>query len=175
MRVHLIDNEGTDRGVLGLKEALRLAQDKGMDLVEIAPQASPPKCKIMDYGKWKYENKKKQTKQATVTIKEIQIRPRTDEHDFQVKLRHARRFLESGHKVKINLRFTGREMSRKEKGFDMVNRLIKDLSDISKVETPPKLIDRKVFVVISALPGVKKKPSNPPKKSSQEKKQAPPA
>ena len=106
-QIRVIDDEGQMLGVMSVPEALRLAEDRGLDLLEIAPTAQPPTCKIMDYGKWKYENKKKQAaarkNQVIVQTKEIQLRPRTDQHDFETKMRHARRFILEGDKVKVNM------------------------------------------------------------------------
>ncbi|MCB0391019.1 MAG: translation initiation factor IF-3 [Bdellovibrionales bacterium] len=151
--VRLIDEEGKMAGVMSSDQAFQLAQSRGLDLIEIAPNAKPPTCKIMDYGKWKYENKKKQTaakkKQSVITIKEIQVRPRTEQHDLDTKLKHARRFLLEGDKVKINLRFMGREMAHQEIGFELLEKLTKDLAEISVVETAPKKEGRQLFVLLS--------------------------
>ncbi|WP_374032675.1 translation initiation factor IF-3 [Bdellovibrio bacteriovorus] len=126
-QIRVIDDEGNMLGVMTVPEALRIAEDRGLDLLEIAPTATPPTCKIMDYGKWKYENKKKATaarkKQTVVTIKEIQMRPRTDQHDFETKMNHARRFLLDGDKVKVSLRFMGREMAHQELGMDVMKKV----------------------------------------------------
>ena len=130
-----------------------MAEDKGLDLIEIAPTAKPPTCRIMDYGKWKYENKKKEAaarkKQTVITIKEIQLRPRTDDHDLNVKLKHARRFLLDGDKVKVNLRFWGREMAHQEVGLKLLERVTAELDNVSNVEAKPKLEGRQVFVLLS--------------------------
>ena len=135
------------------REALQMAQDRSLDLIEIAPNAKPPTCKIMDYGKWKYENKKKQTaarkKQTVITVKEIQVRPRTEQHDLDVKLKHARRFLLEGDKVKINLRFVGREMAHQELGYELLDKLAKSLDDIASTEAPPKKEGRHIFVLLA--------------------------
>ena len=135
------------------REALRIAEDRGLDLIEIAPKAQPPACKIMDYGKWKYENKKKEKaskkKQTIITIKEIQVRPRTEEHDLNTKLRHARRFLLEGNKVKVNLRFSGREMAHQDLGVALLNKVTKMLEPLSFVEAPPKREGRQMFVLVA--------------------------
>lgn len=150
--VRVIDDQGEMLGVFKPYEALRIAEDKGLDLIEVAPNAKPPTCKIMDYGKWKYENKKKlvaaKKKQTIVSIKEIQLRPRTDDHDINVKLKHARRFLLEGDKVKINLRFWGREMAHQEVGVDLLNRVTAMLDNVSNVEVPPKLEGRQCFCLV---------------------------
>jgi translation initiation factor IF-3 len=149
--VRVIDEDGTMLGVFAPMEALRMAEAKGLDLIEIAPTAKPPTCKIMDYGKYKYEQKKKEHQarknQTVITIKEIQLRPRTDQHDLDVKLRHARRFLLDGDKVKVNLRFYGREMAHQNLGMELLNKVSASLLDIAIVEVPPKMEGRQLFVL----------------------------
>lgn len=139
-------------GVMSPREALSLAEAKGLDLIEIAPTAKPPTCKIMDYGKWKYEAKKKEKeakkKQTIITIKEIQLRPRTDDHDLEVKMRHARRFLLEGDKVKVNLRFMGREMAHQDLGLALLKKVTSQLEDIAAIEVPPKMEGRQMFVLL---------------------------
>jgi translation initiation factor IF-3 len=140
-------------GVYSSREAYQLAQDKGLDLIEIAPNAKPPTCRIMDYGKWKYENKKKQTaarkKQTVISIKEVQLRPRTDEHDLNVKLKHARRFLMDGDKVKVNLRFSGREMAHQELGYELLMKVKGLLEDVGNCEADPKKEGRQMFIMMA--------------------------
>lgn len=152
----MIDDEGQQLGVMTVPEALRIAEDKGLDLIEIAPTAQPPTCKIMDYGKFKYENKKKavaaRKKQVIVTVKEVQMRPRTDEHDFETKMRHARRFLLEGDKVKVNMRFMGREMAHQELGMAQMNKAIDFVKDIGLVESPPKMEGKNMFTIIAPDP-----------------------
>jgi translation initiation factor IF-3 len=151
--VRVIDEDGTMVGVMSVSEALRMAEDRQLDLIEIAPTAKPPTCKIIDYGKWKYESKKKEKNakknQTVITIKEIQVRPRTDQHDLEVKLRHARRFLLDGDKVKVNLRFQGREMAHQEQGFKLLEKISLGLIDIAIQESPPKREGRQMFVLLS--------------------------
>ena len=143
-------------GLYNARQALQLAEDRGLDLIEIAPNATPPTCKIMDYGKWKYEAKKKEKeskkKQTVITVKEIQIRPRTDAHDLQTKLKHARRFLLEGDKVKFNLRFQGREMVHQEVGVAALNRVVKDLLELAIIETPPKQEGKQMFTLLAPDP-----------------------
>jgi translation initiation factor IF-3 len=143
-------------GVMHPREALAMAQAKGLDLIEIAPTASPPTCKIMDYGKWKYENKKKdkeaKKKQTVITVKEIQVRPRTDDHDIEVKVRHARRFLLDGDKVKVNLRFMGRELAHQEYGIRTLKRVETMLMDVAMVETPPRVEGKQAFLLLQPDP-----------------------
>lgn len=140
-------------GVMSVQDALQAAQAKGLDLIEIAPQAKPPTCKIMDYGKWKYENKKKEKeakkKQTVISIKEIQIRPRTEDHDLTTKLKNATKFLLAGDKVKVNLRFSGREMAHQDLGLALLNRVTKMLDHVANVEAPPKKEGRQMFVLMS--------------------------
>ncbi len=151
--VRVIDEDGTMLGVFPPMEALRMAEAKGLDLIEIAPTAKPPTCKIMDYGKYKYELKKKEHQarknQTVIVIKEIQLRPRTDSHDLDVKMRHARRFLLEGDKVKVNLRFYGREMAHQEVGFDLLKKVVAALNDVAMVEVPPKMEGRQLFVLLA--------------------------
>jgi translation initiation factor IF-3 len=148
----VIGPDGKMLGVLPTAQALSLAKDFGLDLIEVAPEAAPPTCKIMDYGKWKYENKKKtqanKKKQVTVTVKEIQIRPRTDEHDLEVKLRHARRFLLEGDKVKINMRFQGREMAYQDQGRAVMARVVATLSELGTLESDPKSEGKQLFAIV---------------------------
>jgi translation initiation factor IF-3 len=152
--IRLIDDAGDMRGVMTPREALQIAEEKGLDLIEIAPTAKPPTCKIMDYGKWKYENKKKQSasrkKQVIINTKEIQVRPRTDQHDLDTKLNRARKFLMEGDKVKINLRFQGREMAHQELGMELLLKLAKDLGNVSSIESPPKREGRQMFLLLNS-------------------------
>ncbi|MGE4132782.1 MAG: translation initiation factor IF-3 [Bdellovibrionales bacterium] len=155
-QVRLIDEDGQMVGVMSSREALSIAEGKGLDLLEIAPNASPPTCKIMDYGKYKYENKKKEKearkKQTVITVKEIQVRPRTDDHDIDVKVRNARRFLLDGDKVKVNLRFMGREMVHQEYGLATLKKVEALLMDVAMVETPPKVEGRQAFLLLAPDP-----------------------
>lgn len=155
-------------GVMSSREALSIAEGRGLDLIEIAPNATPPTCKIMDYGKYKYENKKKEKeakkKQTVITIKEIQVRPRTDDHDIEVKVRNARRFLLEGDKVKINLRFMGREMAHQEFGMKTLKKVQEMLMDVALVETPPKMEGKQAFLLLAPDPvKVKEYLKNQPK------------
>jgi translation initiation factor IF-3 len=149
----VIDEAGTMLGVMTVNDGVRLAEEKGLDLLEIAPTATPPTCKIMDYGKWKYENKKKQAaarkKQVIVTVKEVQMRPRTDSHDFETKMNHARRFLIQGDKVKINMRFLGRELAHQELGQKMMRKAIEYVMDLAIVESNPKMEGKQLFLILA--------------------------
>ena len=155
-QVRLIDENGTMVGVMSAREALQVAEGRGLDLIEIAPNATPPTCKIMDYGKWKYENKKKEKeakkKQTVITVKEIQVRPRTDDHDLDVKVRNARRFLLDGDKVKVNLRFMGRELAHQEFGMATLKRVQEMLMDVAMVESNPKLEGKQAFLLLAPDP-----------------------
>lgn len=155
-QIRVISDDGEMLGVMTVPEGLRIAEDRGLDLIEIGPTAQPPTCKIMDYGKYKYETKKKaaesRKKQVIVVIKEIQMRPRTDQHDFETKMKHARRFLLEGDKVKINLRFMGREMSHQEMGLEVVKKAIDYVKDLCLVETPPKTEGKNMFALLGPDP-----------------------
>lgn len=135
------------------------AKERGLDLVEVAPNASPPVCRIMDLGKFKYQQKKKaqiaKKKQHVIQVKEVRMRPKIEEHDYQVKLKHLRRFLEEGNKAKINVRFRGRELAFINAGREVLNRIIKDLSDIAVVESLPNMEGRNMVMVLAPKSTVK--------------------
>lgn len=149
----MIADDGTMLGSMPIRNALIEAQTRGLDLIEVAPNAKPPTCKIMDYGKWKYENKKKaaesRKKQTIVSVKEVQMRPRTEDHDMETKLKHATKFLLGGDKVKVNLRFSGREMAHQELGYELLMKVTKMLDDISNVEAAPKKEGRQLFTIVA--------------------------
>ena len=178
-KVRLIDEEGKLIGIMSSLSALNVAKDRGLDLVEIHDKSDPPVCKVMDYGKWKFENKKKEKQnkknQSKVLIKEIQMRPRTDEGDIKIKLEKARKFLSMGHKVKVNLRFFGREMAHKELGFKLLKKVEERLADTAIPEMPAKMERRTLFTILTPLVGGNKKKSteNAPSKTAEnlEKKQ----
>jgi translation initiation factor IF-3 len=142
-------------GVVTRNEGLQLAQKAGLDLVEVSPNAEPPVCKILDYGKFKYEQQKKKAeakkKQKVIEVKEIQIRPGIDENDFQVKCRAARRFLEDGNKVKITMRFRGREIAHQELGMEILNRIKDDFQELAKLEYAPKLEGKQMIMILAPL------------------------
>ncbi|MGB0718935.1 MAG: translation initiation factor IF-3 [Bdellovibrionales bacterium] len=152
--VRLVDADGEMQGVMSVADALKLAEEAGLDLVEVSPNASPPVCKILDYGKYKYEQQKKASearkKQKVVDVKEVKIRPGIEEHDYQVKMRNARRFLEGGDKVKVTMRFRGREMAHQNIGMDVLKRMQDELSDVGKVDLAPKLEGRQMIMVMSS-------------------------
>jgi translation initiation factor IF-3 len=151
--IRVVADEG-QLGIMDIDSALKLAAERDLDLVEISPEAKPPVCKIMDYRKFKFEQGKKQRKarkqQATLTIKEIRMRPSIDTHDYEFKKRNARKFLDHGDKVKVTVRFRGREFSRQDLGASVLNRLALDLADIAKVESQPKMDGRQMVMVLRA-------------------------
>ena len=152
-QVRLIDQDGEMIGVMSAREALLRAYELGMDLLEISPNAVPPVCKITDYGKFKYEQQKKaneaRKKQKVVEIKEIKLRPMIDDHDYDVKMRAMQRFFEEGDKVKITLRFRGREMAHQELGQQLLDRVKKDTVEIAKVESEPRFEGRQIVMVLA--------------------------
>ncbi|MFT5239264.1 MAG: translation initiation factor IF-3 [Candidatus Promineifilaceae bacterium] len=158
-KVRCVLSDGKMAGVIPTHEALKLAQDQGMDLVEISPNADPPVCKIMDFGKHQYNEsvkRKKTRKQSMVhsrAVKEIKFHANVGEHDYKTKTDHARKFLEKGHKVKLSLQFRGRENAHREIGFDVVKRAITDLEDVSVVDMQPKLVGRNIVSML----GIKSK------------------
>jgi translation initiation factor IF-3 len=151
--VQLIDSTGHNLGVTDTQLALQKAQEAGLDLVEIAPNSSPPVCKILDYGKYKYQAQKKaaeaRKKQKVVEVKEIKLRPMIDDHDYDVKMRSMQRFFEEGDKVKVTLRFRGREMAHQELGYQLLNRVKDDTLKIAKVEQEPRFEGRQVVMVLA--------------------------
>ena len=151
----MIDAEGEQAGIVSLGDAQQRALDADLDLVEIAPTAKPPVCRIMNYGKFIFEEKKKKAterkKQKQVQVKEIKFRPGTEEGDYQVKLRNLTRFLGHGDKTKITIRFRGREMAHRELGMDVLNRIAKDLEEISNIEQMPRLEGRQMVMVLAPI------------------------
>ena len=152
-QVQLIDQTGHNVGVVDVETAQQRAQEAGLDLVEIAPNSSPPVCKILDYGKYKYQAQKKaaeaRKKQKVVEVKEIKFRPMIDDHDYDVKMRSMQRFFEDGDKVKVTLRFRGREMAHQELGYQLLNRVKDDTLKIAKVEQEPRFEGRQVVMVLA--------------------------
>jgi translation initiation factor IF-3 len=151
--VQLIDQTGHNHGPTDIQVALAKAQEAGLDLVEIAPNSAPPVCKLLDYGKYKYQAQKKaaeaRKKQKVVEVKEIKLRPMIDDHDYEVKMRSMQRFFEEGDKVKITLRFRGREMAHQELGTALLNRVKEDVSKFAKVEQEPRFEGRQVVMVLA--------------------------
>jgi translation initiation factor IF-3 len=149
----LIDEKGQKVGVMSPRQALTMAEQAGLDLVEISPGTQPPVCKILDYGKYKYQAQKKaneaRKKQKVIEIKEIKMRPNIDTHDYGVKMRSIKRFFEEGDKVKVTLRFRGREMAHQELGFELLKQVKSDTAEIAKVESEPRFEGRQVVMVLA--------------------------
>jgi translation initiation factor IF-3 len=154
--VRVVGSTGEQLGVLPIDQALKLAQEEGMDLVEVSPMAKPPVCKIMDYGKFKYLEKKKQNeakkKQVVVLLKEVKLRPRTEEHDYDVKIRKIREFLAEANKARVTVTFRGREMSHRELGQKVLQRVMEDLKDVAVIESPPRMEGRLLFMIVAPNP-----------------------
>lgn len=148
-----MDEKGNQMGIVPTKEALRIAEDRQLDLVEVAPQAKPPVCRLLDYGKYKYEQSKKEKearkKQHVIHIKEVKLRPNIEEHDYQVKLKNARRFLKGGNKVKVTVMFRGREIVYTPKGQEILNRMASELSELCTIERKAKVEGRNMVMVLA--------------------------
>lgn len=151
--VRVIGEDGEQLGVMETREAIRAAREKGLDLVEVAPQAEPPVCRIIDYGKFQYEAKKKaneaKKKQVVITVKEVKFRPGTDDHDYDYRMKHAREWLTDGDKVKATIWFRGREMTHRELGARILEKLEKDLLDIAEVEARPRMEGNQMFIILA--------------------------
>jgi translation initiation factor IF-3 len=151
--VRVISPEGEQLGILPIEEALALAQERDLDLVEVAPNERPPVCRIMDYGKYKYQQAKRsqeaKKRQKVIQTKEIKMRPKTEEHDYQFKARHAHRFLEEGNKVKVTLLFRGREMDHTELGQRLLDRIMTDCKDVSTVEQHPRMEGQTLSLILA--------------------------
>jgi translation initiation factor IF-3 len=156
-----VDVDGSQVGVVSTREALTLAHQRGLDLVEISPHAQPPVCRIMDYGKFKFEQAKKDKQsrknQSNTKVKEVKYHTNVEEHDYQTKLRHIRDFLEEGHRVKISLMFRGRENAHQELGYEVVRRVVVDVQDIAIAEKEPQKMGRFLNVMVVPRPSTKKK------------------
>ncbi len=153
--VQVIGSDGNNLGVMQIKQAIQRARDEGLDLIEISPNANPPVCKIMDMGKYKYDLQKKanqaKKKQKIVSLKEIKLRPGTEIHDYNFKIKNAKKFITKGDKVKFTVKFKGREMQHVELGKNLMNRIIEDTKDIGKVETHPKFEGRQMIMIIQPI------------------------
>ena len=152
--VRLIDEENEQQGIMETVEALDRAREAGLDLVEVAPMSDPPVCRIMDYGKWLYEQKRK-TREAqkkhhrhSATLKEIRLRPETDKHDLDMKLKHGRDFLEKGHKLQFTMFFRGRQMLHRDRGFAVLEEITESLQDIAKIERPARMTHRRMTLLL---------------------------
>lgn len=154
--VRVVGNNNEQLGIMLLREALRIAGEQQMDLVEVAPTAKPPVCRIMDYGKFRYEQQKRdkeaKKKQKVVTLKEVKLRPNIEDHDFNVKLKNAQRFLEEGDKVKVTIMFRGRELSHPELGRQVLVKMAAELKNIANVEREPKLEGKNMIMILAAKP-----------------------
>jgi translation initiation factor IF-3 len=164
--VRVIADDGAQLGILPTDEALRRAEEKGLDLVEVQPMARPPVCKIMDYGKYKYQQKRnaaeQKKKQKVIEVKEVKFRPKTGEHDFQTKVRHLREFLAEGDKGKVTIMFRGREIVHPEIGQDVLRRVAEAISDVALIELAPRMEGRSMFMVVApGRPGQKPRPMAP--------------
>ncbi len=153
--VRLIDSNGDQLGVKSRQEALEIAQTRNLDLVLVAPNAKPPVCRIMDYGKYRFEQQKKEKearkKQKVINVKEVRLSPGIEDHDFNTKLRNARKFLEKGDKVKASIRFRGRAITHKELGQEVLEKMAEECKDISTVETKPKMEGRSMFLMLAPI------------------------
>lgn len=151
--VRVIADDGEQLGIMNTRDAVRLAREQGLDLVEVAATAAPPVCRIIDFGKFQYEAKKKaneaKKKQVTITVKEVKFRPGTDDHDYDFKMRNARRFLEEGDKVKSTIFFRGREMAHRELGAEVLARLEKDLAEVGEVEARPRMEGNQMYFIFT--------------------------
>lgn len=151
-QVRLIGGDGSQMGVFATEGAIKIAQEEGLDLVEVDPHANPPVCKVMDYGKYRYQQQKKQHEsrrhQVVIHVKEIKMRPNIDEHDLQFKLRHVRRFLTDKDKAKITIRFRGREMQHMDRARIMIDRILKDTADIGAIESPAKVEGKTLSMIL---------------------------
>ena len=148
----MVAEDGEQLGIVSIREALEIAMEKGVDLVEVAPSAKPPVCRLMDFGKFKFEQSKREKdarkKQKVISIKEVKMRPNIDEHDFQVKARSARKFLSAGDKVKVTIMFRGREITHPDLGEKLSLKLVGELADVSAVEKPPKVEGRNMVTIL---------------------------
>lgn len=166
--MRLVGVDGEQLGIVSTEEAMQKARNLDLDLVEVAPNADPPVCRVMDYGKFKYMQSKREQearkKQTVIQVKEIKVRPKTDEHDLNVKIRHIRRFLEDGDKVKVTVRFRGREMSyASQSGFEMLKAIVAEVADLSKVESAPKMEGRTMMTIVA--PNAQKRKVEKPEKT----------
>ena len=152
--VRLIDESNNQLGIIEKEEALGKARETGLDLVEVAPLSDPPVCRLMDYGKWLYEQKRKEREahkknvRHTATLKEIRLRPETDKHDLEIKLKHGREFIEKGHKVQFTIFFRGRQVLHRDQGFEILEQITENLSDLSKIERPAQMNGKRMTLLL---------------------------
>jgi translation initiation factor IF-3 len=152
--LRVVGPEGEQLGILSIAEALERAQELGLDLVEVAPNADPPVCKVMDYGKFRYQQQKRaheaKKKQTVIQVKEVKVRPKIDEHDYQFKLKHVKRFLDGGDKAKVSVMFRGREIVHRDLGRKLLDRFVEDTKEIGEIESMPKMEGRNMTMVLTA-------------------------
>ncbi len=162
--VRLINENGDQVGIVNIKDARRMAEEAQLDLVEVAPNAKPPVCRILDYGKFKYQQRKKEKKggvKHTSSLKELRVRPAIDDHDLEYRLDSGRRFLQQGHKVQVVCVFKGRQMAHPEHGFEVMRKVERALADLSKVESPPRMMGKRMTMLLSHRPGGSKAATKP--------------
>jgi len=151
--IRLIDDSNTQLGIIETHKGIEMAREKGLDLVEVSPTAEPPVCRIMDFGKWLYEQKRKNKqsnkKQHTVVLKEIRLRPKIDQHDLQIKVNHAIKFIEKGHKVQFTMLFRGREMMFVNRGYEIMEEVLATMEECSKLEREAKMLGRRMTMVVN--------------------------
>lgn len=153
-KVRLVDESNNQVGIVAKDDALGRAQEAGLDLVEVAPNSEPPVCRIMDYGKWQYQQKRrvreahKKSQHHVATLKEIRLRPETDKHDLAIKVKHAREFLEKGHRVQLSVFFRGRQMLHKERGYNVLDQITEYLQDVAKIERPSMMAGRRMTLLL---------------------------
>ena len=159
--VRLIDSDGQQAGIVALDEALQIAEDTGLDLVEVAPNSNPPVCRIMDYGKFRYQQAKKtkdaKKKQTIIQVKEVKLRPKTEEHDIQYKIAHIKRFLSEGNRAKVTIQFRGREIAHPNMAKRVIDRIIEDTKEIAALDQPPKMEGRRMVFILRPAGTAEKK------------------
>jgi translation initiation factor IF-3 len=167
-----VDEDGEMLGIMETEKARQLARERGLDLVEVAANSRPPVCRVMDYGKFKYEQNKKdrkaRSKQHAQTLKEVKFRPKIEKHDLEVKVKRARKFLEEHHKVKVTMNFRGREVTHSELGRTILDRVAQELDDVGQVESPPRMEGRHMIMLMAPRPGAGKKKEKPETEGSPE-------
>ncbi|TSC27808.1 translation initiation factor IF-3 [Corallococcus sp. Z5C101001] len=176
--VRVVGSDGSQLGVMTIEAALERARTEGLDLVEVSPMAKPPVCKIMDYGKFKYEEKKKASDakrtQVVIQLKEVKLRPKTEEHDYEFKVRNTRRFIEEGNKAKVVIQFRGREITHKELGSAILDDVIKDLKDVAVAEQLPRMEGRQMFMILAPTAKVAQKAREQARQAAAAARKSPP-
>nr|WP_211487137.1 translation initiation factor IF-3 [Corallococcus exiguus] len=176
--VRVVGSDGSQLGVMTIEAALEKARSESLDLVEVSPMAKPPVCKIMDYGKFKYEEKKKASDakrtQVVIQLKEVKLRPKTEEHDYEFKVRNTRRFIEEGNKAKVVIQFRGREITHKELGSAILDDVIKDLKDVAVAEQLPRMEGRQMYMILAPTPKVAQKAREQARQAAAAARKSPP-